>query len=164
MSSIRELFGGAIQCTLPTRLVDVSKLRQVPDSQEVFVYPDSDASFIIEVLEHAPPTDVTEAIKYHFTDIAQANGDDKPRVLDTRLIVNDRMDDTPSPVVLRGKQSAVKFNQPQPTEVTIFMGLFRVQGKNVDLLVTANVPEGDIEPDFDIMIRSLRIMDYGLFA
>lgn len=47
----RCLFGGTISINLPDNFQDVSKFRQVPDNQEVFVYKQSDASIIIELLE-----------------------------------------------------------------------------------------------------------------
>ena len=61
--------------------------------------------------------------------------------------------------------------------MAIFLGLFRVESKNVDLVVTMNIPivsaeegvtgsEGktSAEADFNALVRSLRIVDYGLFA
>lgn len=38
-------------------------LRQVPDNQEVFLYPDSDVSIIIEVLQRIPESIDEEAVK-----------------------------------------------------------------------------------------------------
>ena len=47
----RELFGGAITVDLPTRMVDVSDFRPVPDNQEVWTDADRDESIILELLE-----------------------------------------------------------------------------------------------------------------
>lgn len=41
-----------------------SQLRQVPDTQEVFLYPDSDVSIIAEILERVEPSDFSEAAKF----------------------------------------------------------------------------------------------------
>ena len=41
-TGLRELFGGAITVDLPTRLVDVSDFRPVPDNQEVWTDADRD--------------------------------------------------------------------------------------------------------------------------
>lgn len=38
-------------------------IRQVPDSQEVFVYTDSDSFLSVEVLQRVPKDDDTEAVK-----------------------------------------------------------------------------------------------------
>lgn len=72
MSASRPLYGGAITASVPANYVDArwvrlsssprcirkeltrpahSDLRQVPDTQEVFLAPDSDLSYIVEVLE-----------------------------------------------------------------------------------------------------------------
>lgn len=49
----RGLFGGSLSIKLPDNFhfQDVSEIRQVPDNQEVFVFKNSDASIIIELLE-----------------------------------------------------------------------------------------------------------------
>lgn len=39
-------------------------IRQVPDSQEVFVYTDSDSFLSVEVLQRVPKDDDTEAVKW----------------------------------------------------------------------------------------------------
>lgn len=86
----RELFGGALQTTLPSTVIDVrqvqagqqqqlrdtqnlmfevqcSDLRQVPDTQEVFVFPDSDVSIVFEILqivdEGEAATDLRKAVE-----------------------------------------------------------------------------------------------------
>lgn len=45
------LFGGAIECDLPANFADVSKLRQVPDAQEVFIDKDGFTSIIFDITE-----------------------------------------------------------------------------------------------------------------
>lgn len=57
------------------------------------------------------------------------------------------------------------------------MGLYRVESKSIDLVVTFNIPLEAVdggavdndglrkaEADFDTLVRSLRIVDFGLFA
>ena len=44
--------------------MDTSDLRQVPDTQEVFLYPDSGISIIVEILQSVEPTEATEIAKY----------------------------------------------------------------------------------------------------
>lgn len=78
----RDLFGGAITVLVPPALVDASyvycwyiflssinqiygsQLRQVPDTQEVLLYSDSDISLIIEILERVEPDDFPDAAKF----------------------------------------------------------------------------------------------------
>lgn len=70
-----------------------------------------------------------------------------------------------------------KFNSQTTDEVRILLALYRVPHKNVDLVMTMNVPMtsadgGAVSEDdwgsargiFDEAARSLRIVDYGLFA
>ena len=77
-----ELYGGAITISkLPNSFIDISQIRQVPDTQEVFInqlssHNDShdvsgsfDHSFIIDLLERVDPIDYQEAIHLHLQDI-----------------------------------------------------------------------------------------------
>jgi len=45
------LYGGAITCDLPDHFADVSKLRQVPDNQEVWIDKDGFTSIIFDITE-----------------------------------------------------------------------------------------------------------------
>jgi hypothetical protein len=50
-TSTRQLFGGAVEMAVPSRMADISEFRDIPDSQEVSltVY-----MFRIRCLTHAP--------------------------------------------------------------------------------------------------------------
>jgi hypothetical protein len=93
------------------------------------------------------------------------------------IISNTRGDNTPSAVTLAGVQYVPKFNLTTPDQVRVLMALFRVVHKDVDLVVTFNVPmksqdDGAIDENgwiiaqahFDAFIKSLRIVDFGLFV
>lgn len=84
---------------------------------------------------------------------------------------------TPDPILLKGIQSVPKFNRSSPDVVRIYMALFRVESKNVDLVVTFNVPiqtqdgiavdaagQTRAEADFTSFVESLVIINYDLFA
>ncbi|EIM90400.1 Mog1p/PsbP-like protein [Stereum hirsutum FP-91666 SS1] len=172
----RELFGGAIAALLPPTLVDASQLRQVPDTQEVFLYPDSDVSIIVEILERVEPSDFSEAAKFHFDSLAHDNSAQSSAVREIAIIPNDRGDQTPSPVVLYGTQLVQKFNRADVDDVRILLALYRVEHKGVDVVMTMNIPmrasdngavgeEGftTAKADFDTAVRSLQIADFGLF-
>jgi hypothetical protein len=68
----KNLFGGAITIELPENAIDVSKLRQVPDHEEVFVHPKSDQSLMIEILEYTDLDD-SLACEHYFKDLAETN-------------------------------------------------------------------------------------------
>lgn len=49
---VRPLFGGAVSLKLPSRgLIDLSRIRPVPDNQEVFIQEDAGLLFAIDILE-----------------------------------------------------------------------------------------------------------------
>jgi len=173
----RELFDGAITALAPSSLVDASDLRQVPDNQEVFLYPDSGTSIIVEILEKVEATKFNDAIRFHFESLAHDNSAVSARVDAVDVIPNGRGDATPLAIVLYGVQEVPKFNRRVPDEVHIFMALYRVEQKNIDLVVTSNVPTcsedgGAVSEEglavarghFDTFVRSLQIVDFGLFA
>jgi hypothetical protein len=50
------LFGGAIVCEMPENFADVSKLRQVPSYQEVWMDKDGFTSIVVELLDRVEPS------------------------------------------------------------------------------------------------------------
>ena len=44
--------------------ITCSDLRQIPDTQEVFLAPDSYNSIILEILQSVPPSDPRDAARY----------------------------------------------------------------------------------------------------
>jgi hypothetical protein len=85
-----QLYGGAITTALPSRFVDVSQMRQVPDHQEVYVDMNSDQSIIFELLSMDDVAN-DRAAQHHWNDLAQANdAETSSRVVSTeRLSHND---------------------------------------------------------------------------
>jgi len=88
---------------------------------------------------------------------------------------HNRGDETPTPVVLRGNQLVRKFNSTAPDRIRVLLAVFRLVGKNVDLVLSMNVPrtvEGEVadaeyreaQCDFETAVKSLRILDFGLFV
>ncbi|KAI0029825.1 Mog1p/PsbP-like protein [Vararia minispora EC-137] len=176
MSSTRDLFGGAITASLPTALIDASELRQIPDTQEVFLSPTSDISIILEVLSSVPPSILADAAKFHFDSLAHDNDATSSTIQSVTTLPNDRGDSTPSPTVLVGTQKVAKFNAIAADDVYILLALYRVADKNVDLVLTMNVPTrgadatenerrlAEAKGVFSAAVRSLSVVDYSLFA
>jgi hypothetical protein len=117
--------------------------------------------------------------RFHFDALAHDNDALSYSVQDVRTIPIDRTsgDETPSVIILRGKQSVQKFNKTSVDNVRIFVALYRVERKGVDLVLTLNFPMGvgdgntrteeqymRAQSDFDAIATSLRIMDFNLFA
>ncbi|KAF8969805.1 hypothetical protein BDZ97DRAFT_160880 [Flammula alnicola] len=177
MFILRELFGGAITAQTAPDLIDASDIRQVPNTQEVFMYPQSNVSVILEILQRVERSHYDDAIRFHFDSLAHDNSARSATVESVVMIPNDRGDGTPSAIVLKGVQMVPKFNHTTPDKVQIFMALFRVESKAADLVLTFNVPVESVdggavdsgglenaEADFNTFVRSLRIVDFGLFA
>ncbi|KAG8349165.1 putative Ran interacting Mog1 protein [Trypanosoma vivax] len=68
------LYGGAITCTLPLSMVDVSELRQVPDTQEVYTEVETGTCVIFELLARERGVGNEECGAYFYADLARANG------------------------------------------------------------------------------------------
>lgn len=117
-------------------------------------------------------------LRFHFDALAHDNDALSSSVDDVRMIPNDRGDGdkTPSVIILRGKQGVQKFNKTSVDDVRIFVALYRVEEKEVDLVLTLNFPmsvgDGDgntrteeqAQSDFHAIATSLRIIDFNLFA
>ena len=100
----RELFGGAITVDLPTRMVDVSDFRPVPDNQEVWTDADRDESIILELLERVDvgPSDAEGAAAWFFRDLAAVND----------ASVESGLSHISRTVVLTGKEDLPSLNGP----------------------------------------------------
>ena len=115
--------------------------------------------------------------RFHFDSVALDNSAQFAEVEGIFEILNDRGDDTPPAIVLKGVQLVPKFNSTVADQVRIMMAVFRVESKAVDVVVTFNIPVVSVdggavgnegvttsETDFDTFVRSFRIIDFGLFA
>ncbi|GAB1517533.1 hypothetical protein RhiTH_000582 [Rhizoctonia solani] len=193
LTNIYELFGGAITVQLPAGLTDasyqallthalpypISDLRQVPDTQEVFLAADSDVSIVCEILERVAPDDPVEVAKFHFDSLSH----DNDAVSSTVEIVNTPAQQpvSTSPIklsILQGTQLVPKFNRTHPDTVKILLAVYRVVDKSIDLVLTFNVPvQAEKESSavdaegakrwtdaYEAAVSSLKIVDFGLFA
>ncbi|KAF8758374.1 Ran-interacting Mog1 protein [Rhizoctonia solani] len=170
---------GAITVQLPAGLTDASDLRQVPDTQEVFLAADSDVSIVCEILERVAPDDPVEVAKFHFDSLSH----DNDAVSSTVEIVNTPAQQpvSTSPIklsILQGTQLVPKFNRTHPDTVKILLAVYRVVDKSIDLVLTFNVPvQAEKESSavdaegakrwtdaYEAAVSSLKIVDFGLFA
>ncbi|GAA5974488.1 hypothetical protein JCM11641_003251 [Rhodosporidiobolus odoratus] len=187
-STLRDLYGGAIVSSLPTDYVDASDLRQIPDTQEVFLSPDSDVSLIIEVLElvkeEGAADSLEAAARFHFSSLAH----DSSALSSTISSVTLPSSDTPlptgpaqpillGPTLLTGTHLVSKFNRPDSEADTVFIqqALWRVPARNSDVTLCVNCPvrmgeTGEERSDeeakrvFEEAVRSFEVKDFGLFA
>ncbi|PWN19326.1 Mog1p/PsbP-like protein [Microstroma glucosiphilum] len=151
-STSRELFGGAITSQLPQGLIDASDLRQIPDNQEVLLFPGSDVTCVVEVLETVTEgqagSNTEEAIRFHFSSLAHDNEAETSEVLRIESLGGQSLSEevtegTPSPTYLTGLQRVRKFNKhDSPLDlVLIHLALWRLAPKRpVDLVMSWNEP------------------------
>ncbi|KAG1778538.1 hypothetical protein EV702DRAFT_967844, partial [Suillus placidus] len=155
--------------------INLRDTQEIPNSQEIFVYRDSGASIIIDILQKADIEDPEAAAKFHLDAIAEDNDSmEHNSIIIQRPITNEL-----SPIVLDGRQVLKKAGSIHHLR-TLF-ALFRVKGKNHDVVVSFNIPietgqgcgrngavtaeqEQLITLDFYRAVDSLRIVDYNLFA
>jgi hypothetical protein len=80
-----------------------------------------------------------------------------------------------SAVILSGTQTIPKYMRPAPDRVVVFMALYRIANKRVDLVLSMNITfEGEravgedgvalAKAEFEIAATSLRVQNYDLFA
>ncbi|KAH8983574.1 Mog1p/PsbP-like protein [Lactarius hatsudake] len=153
-----ELFGGAIIANYPEGYIDASYvgLRQVPDTQEVYLSPNTDESIILETLIRVPADDSSDAAKFHFNATAHDNDALSSSIEDVQTIPNDRGDATPSVIILHGRQGVRKFNRTSVDDVRISLALYRGGVRTEEEYTAA-------KRDFCSIATSLRIVDFGLF-
>jgi len=189
MSNIRNLYGGAIQVDIPTRFIDVTTFRQVPDHQEIFVDEKTDQSVIIELLERQDHVSDAEAIKYHFEVISEESEIpiEKTKVINIKPITQEEMPNflpTIPKFMMLAQQQVSKFKESAENTVNLYMALIRLEKAKTDLLITFNealvvspdsssmkatqssTPSSDPQAAqqlFLSIIKSFIIKDYSLF-
>jgi hypothetical protein len=97
-------------------------------------------------------------------------------VKEVQTIPNDRGDKTPSAIILTGQQDVKKFNKISVDDVRIFLAIYRVEEKGVDLVLSFNYPmkagDGVVRTEeqyittkqaFHSIATSLCIVDFDLF-
>jgi hypothetical protein len=83
----------------------------------------------------------------------------------------------PLATVLRGTQLVRKFNRPTADEVRILLALFRVDDKEVDIVLSVNIPAinhdgtvlnpaafAEANEAFYKAVQTFKILDFDLFA
>jgi len=177
MSGYRStpLFGGAILCDLPDKFADVSRIRQVPDNQEVYIDQSGFTSIIFDITERVGsraansleddgraltahledlvgPDDVDtlkvwNTTETKFSHLGRGDGDNDDGIPAYTLIATQ----TPRPVDLSGGGGGGKQRQSQsaPDFTALILTLVRLEKQDTDILITINVPHIKGEYDED---------------
>ncbi|KAK1757215.1 putative ran-interacting mog1 protein [Echria macrotheca] len=157
MSGYRStpLFGGALYCDLPEKFADVSKLRQVPDNQEVYIDKDGFTSIIFDITERVGPagggleTD-GRALTTHLEELV---GDDADtvKVWNTTETQFTHLDEEIPAYTLIATQTTPKSERSSSTPdfTALILTLVRLEKESTDVLITINVPHIQGEYDED---------------
>ena len=142
--TIRKLFGGAFNITLPTRMIDLSTFRLIPDHQEVWTDASADQSVIIEILERVDTQD-SNAVKYHFDEISNTNESIESKIMQNTEILtkNDLLIASKyhcswiagTQRVSKGRDTKDKSNL-----ISLFVTCIRLKDHETDILITMNSP------------------------
>ncbi|KAK0611617.1 hypothetical protein B0T14DRAFT_500686 [Immersiella caudata] len=149
------LFGGALQCDLPEKFADVSKLRQVPDNQEVYIDKDGFTSIIFDITDRVGAsgggleTD-GRALTTHLEELV---GDDADtvKVWNTTETQFSHLDETIPAYTLIATQTPKPDPRSERTSAPDFTALIltlvRLEKEKTDILITINVPH--IKGEYD---------------
>ncbi|KAI6779456.1 ran guanine nucleotide release factor-like protein [Emericellopsis cladophorae] len=154
------LYGGAITCDLPEHYADVSKLRQVPDNQEVWIDKDGFTSIIFDIVERvgepgSSPQIDGRALTTHLEDLV---GEDTEglKVWNTAETEFSRLEPNKhgrlpayTLIATQQPQAASRDRAAAPDFTAIVMTLLRLEEKETDILMTINVPHIKGEYDED---------------
>ncbi|RCK58250.1 Nuclear import protein MOG1 [Candida viswanathii] len=178
-----DLYGGAITIKqLPASFIDVSHIRDVPDTQEVFINETSttsgklDQSLIIDLLEKVDPIEYQEAIHLHLQDIVPSHVHNQP------------LEEVESDGVVRFfsyvsfKPEYKKVEADSPKQIVTLLCLIRLDKVDTDVLLQYIIPlkehanvnfNGDSETDkfikenytlFREIGTSFTVKDWNLFG
>ncbi|AMD21563.1 HFL293Cp [Eremothecium sinecaudum] len=145
----QELYGGNITTVIPEGFIDVSTLREVPDTQEVFVNSRKPAesfddglglneSIIIDLLQRVDESDDRKALDIHLSEVSSLNGSNSWHVIRYKLKGNVQRCAVVDSVLKWGKKDC-------RDTVVVFVGLIRLQHVETDVLITVNCPVEDEE-------------------
>jgi len=166
---VRNLYGGAIQCGIPSDWVDLATTRQIPDHQECFMYHPSHSEpylLVVEIVQHQSLED-RHAAAYFFQDLADSNGCAGERFQNTENLPAC----TNGTVVGGSGVQRVKIHTSTnpPTGTRVDLCVFRFPSYDTDIIITLSTPmASDIDYSEPLVWRSIissfSIRDWNLFS
>ncbi|PNW83396.1 hypothetical protein CHLRE_05g244850v5 [Chlamydomonas reinhardtii] len=179
----RELWGGAVTCSLPARMLDVSDMRPVPDHQEIWADTGVDQAVIFEIVEHDAAVPDGEAGRHMFEDAAVGNEAVAAAVESVAALGVQDVPGVPEAsyrCVVRGRQTMRRGQQAADT--CVLLAVLRLPHVSSDLLITLSTPsapqtpvagavvsapalgEGEQQELMAAVLRSLRVQSWELFG
>ncbi|CUM64281.1 uncharacterized protein PRCAT00001879001 [Priceomyces carsonii] len=128
------LYGGAIHTVLPEDAIDVSKIRQVPDTQEVFILEkirrELDRSLIFDLLERVP-NNYEKVIELHIEDLIDSQESN-------HLIER---------VHQKFVETDIYFSFAMKGSLVVLISLLRLERAETDVLISMNI---NVEENYTI--------------
>ena len=145
---LTPLFGGALVAEIPDNFADVSKIRQVPDNQEVYIDKDGFTSIIFEICERVGASGSSAEIdgKAMTTHLEELVGDDVDtiKVWNTSDTEFSKLPEDIHAYTLIATQTPrtnpSKNSTSAPDFTAIVLTLLRLEKESTDILITINVP------------------------
>ncbi|SCU92947.1 LADA_0G00496g1_1 [Lachancea dasiensis] len=149
MHKLQPLYGGAIVCPIPEGFLDASILREVPDTQEVFVnsrdvseqgkFEDGlglDESIIVDLLERVEASNDRAALEMHLEEITGLNGSNDWTV--ARLAIGDGVVAHQTCIAV---ETAYKWGKEDHSETLVLcVALLRLEDVQTDVVLSVNLP------------------------
>ncbi|QEU59447.1 Mog1 [Kluyveromyces lactis] len=142
----QELYGGAISTVIPKTFLDASMLRQVPDTQEVFVNsrrenePSEDGlgfdeSVIVDLMQRVEENNDRKALDIHLAEISELNGSQKWTVIDHQ---EQKELKSQTCIVV---ETAYKWGKESMKETVVMcVALLRLDQFDTDVIISVHVP------------------------
>lgn len=154
MAKTTPLYGGAITTVIPEGFLDASLVREVPDTQEVFVNsrkPEEKGKFndglglnesvIVDLLQQVGAKDDRAALEVHIEEIATLNQADSLHVSKFETLA-------PHTHVCVCIEDALKWGKRSEKEtVVVCTGLIRMGDVETDVVCSVNVPVTGEQPE-----------------
>ncbi|TPX44391.1 hypothetical protein SeMB42_g04345 [Synchytrium endobioticum] len=185
-SADQDVFGGAIRVWIPEGFTDVSQVRDVPDHQTVFARPETDESISIEILETPADHADENPAQFHFHTLAEDNEAHESAITSFETPQSPDLPNIMPPATVSiaiGIQRAAKFQEHALNTVNVHVAVIRLADASTDVLISYNhpveladdsssrtlararpVPSDVALSNFRNVLKSFRIVDYGLFS
>ena len=154
MSKVTELYGGAITTVIPGGFLDASLVREVPDTQEVFVNSRKEdeakdfndgllfnESVIVDLLQMVDARTDKDALDIHIKEIASLN-----KSSELHIVKYEPLTDTTQSCIC--VEDAYKWGKLSEKEtVAVCTALIRLADVETDVVLTINVPVTQDQPE-----------------
>ncbi|RDL30449.1 Ran-interacting Mog1 protein [Venustampulla echinocandica] len=139
------LFGGALITDLPSNFADVSKFRQVPDHQEVFLDKDGFTSIIFDITERvglpgSGPAIDGAALTTHLEDIVDSEVDTVQVWNTSNTEFSKLPEGTPVSTLIATQTPPPEPGSKSPVFTAIVLTMVRLEKESTDILIAINVP------------------------